>query len=68
MYDGGAGIDILLSKLPESVLRCQMPPGIINQPGAIMPTSEVPGPPASTMAAAVLYAPGDLRIERRGAV
>jgi len=30
-----------------------------------MPTSEVPGRPASTMAAAVLYGPGDLRIERR---
>jgi len=30
-----------------------------------MPTSEVPGRPASTMAAAVLYGPGDLRIENR---
>lgn len=30
-----------------------------------MPTSEVSGRPASTMAAAVLYGPGDLRIERR---
>src|SRR2546429_4604777 len=65
MCDCGAGIDILLSKLPESVLRCQLPPRIINQRGAIMPTSEVPGRPASTTAAAVLYGPGDLRIERR---